>query len=53
MIGQPHYEVIGRYGVHETVLTRVAASVSPAELNEIITAHRGEYPVIVYNYRPF
>jgi hypothetical protein len=55
LIGQPHYEIIGRYGMHETVLTRIPASSTVAEINEALntTGNHYQYPVVVFQYRAF
>lgn len=48
--GTPHYEVIGRYGCHETVIARLAGFDEAVALRN---EYRGQYPEVFTRYRAF
>lgn len=52
VFGKPHFEVLGRYGYHESVIARC---VSRREANEVAATHRANdsYPTVYIQHRPF
>lgn len=44
LFGQPHYEVIGRYGFHETVIARVSEASAARELKR---DYAQDYPEVL------
>lgn len=48
LFGQPHYEVIGRYGFHETVISRCKTR---SGANQTADDYRDVYPQIIIRFR--
>lgn len=48
--GQPHYEVVGRYGVHETIIARTFDAGAAREYKRDYTQ---DYPQVIIRKREF